>query len=743
MSQIWKFLQELRQRRVFRVAGIYAVAGWTSIQVADDALIPIGMPVWMITVLVWLIIAGFPIALILGWRYQLTRDGVIRSHGTNTADTNLKLNTIDYVVFVALATIVCVIALGLIRQVAEPPSTKYATEFPAGSIAVLPFEDLSAERDQRHLAEGMADTLIHRLGQYPHLRVIARTSSFAFQERNIDLRQIAQSLNSSTILEGSLLKAGDLFRVTVRLIDGRSGQQILSEEFSRNADEFFLLMDEVAALVARLPQLKPPAQLVRFDSTSAISFESYELYVLGRHQWHKRTADSLHTAIRYFQQAISQDPTYALAWTGLADSYSLLVQHMNLPLDNVYDEAKKAIDEALALNPNLAEAHASQGLLAYLARDFPAADSSLERAIELNSNYAMSYVWLGRSLFFRERFAEAMVQYKKAVELDPQAPITKLNVALTNVSLGNIDEAKNIYLDIIALDPAFPNAYWGLGFAHWVQGDADWSVARLLHGIDIGLESLDSLLILSSAYIDLGRFDEANKFLDQAVMLADGETFNSSETRLYLYQVSGRVDEYAALALKYLRLDTSNPFAIERVAFARTLQGRFDEALEHYERANALAVSTNWQTHPWSHFWGRMPLVDWAHAALETGNDKAAEQKMERMMRLWKSNEVNGVFNVPVYRYMEACILSLRGEHKEALLALRDAYDHGWRRYRWARLDPKLKLLHDDVEFISLMKEIEKSVVAQNQNLDRLTKKEVIAILMTGDFLMSKSLAIW
>lgn len=671
------------------------------------------------TVLVWLVILGFPIALFVGWRYELTPDGIVRTTPTAAAAADTRLHLIDYGLFAALVTIVAVITMGLVSVVPESETPAFETGFEPGSIAILPFADLSPDRDQQHLAEGIADTLINRLGRYPHLQVIARTSSFAFKDKGVDVREIARRLNCGAILEGSLTKIDDGYRVTATLVDGRTGRQLMSEEFNRSGNELLLLQDEIARTVAQFPILNPPAQLTQFASDAPGNFESFELYVLGRMHWHKRTAESLRTAVRYFQQAIQQDPEYALAWSGLADSYSLLVQYANVPLETVIDDARRAIHEAKTLNPDLAEAHASEGLLALFAEDYAAASNALERAIALNPNYSMAYVWAGRTLFLQERYAEALAVFTDAIRLDPQTPITILNVALTYALLGHADKARPYYEKVLDIDPTFQNAYWGLGAIHWHYGDADWGAYSILQGIDYGLEQWDALLALAGAFVDLGRFDAAAERLDHAESVA-GSGFWTAQARLYLLQTLGDFDDYHDLALRNLREEGADPYVIERLAFAKILLGRYEEALQYYSRADAIALDEKWITNHWALIWGRMPSVDWAFALLKTGNRVQAERLMDQAQKMWRSNRALGRFDVPIYYYMEACILALRDDRQGSLAALRKAFDNGWRRYRWAKLDPKLESLHDDPAFIALMEEIEAEVSRQEANLTRM-----------------------
>lgn len=724
MSQLWSMLQELRKRRVFRVAGIYAVAGFTLLQVADVALPPLGVPAWVLTVIVWLIIVGFPVTILLGWRYQLTPEGIVRSHRVAVDDDDLALHTVDYALIIALILVIAFIATGLVRNVSDLSPPRASTEYPAGSIAVLPFEDLSPDQDQQYLAEGIADTLIHRLGQYPTLRVTARTSSFAFQDRDVDVREIARSLNSGVILEGTLVKSGNRFRVTVRLVDGQSGQQVMSESFNRTVDDIFLLQDDIANAVTRLPRLFAEIEPTQSTAASAGNFRSYELYILGRHHWHRRTTESLRTAIDYFEQAVRQDPEYALAWTGLADSYSLLSQYGNVPLENIYESASTAIDRAFALDSDLVEAHASRGLLAFFANDYDAADTSLKRAIELNPNYAMAYVWLGRSLYVRSRYSEALTHFSKAVELDPQQPITVLNVGLTNLQLGKIRIAEETYHRILEIDPAFPNAYWGLGTAYWLQGRSDLAAINLLKGIERGLEQWDALLILSGAYADLGRIDDAREVLDQAVLLAGGRNYWTTQTSLYLSQVSGRFDEHEQLAVGYFEENDTNAAASRRAGFSMTLQGRFTDAIAYFSHADTLQDSQFNPFEYWSHVWGRMPPIDRAHAEIESGAVAAARQRLDDALRAWRHNQDNDIFDIPVFHYMEACIHALRGDRDQAMLVLGEAVDNGWRRSNWARLDPKLSALHDDPEFMDLMTSVDIEVAAQNTLLDQFLSQQ-------------------
>jgi tetratricopeptide (TPR) repeat protein len=259
--------------------------------------------------------------------------------------------------------------------------------------------------------------------------VAARTSSFAFKGRHEDVREIGRRLSVATVLEGGVRKQADTVRIDVQLVSAADGYQIWSETFERRLDDIFRLQSEVAsAVIAAIgPRRRGDERAPSPPATQSV--DAYNLYLLGRHHFHKRTEASLERAVDCFEQAIERDFGYALAYSGLADAYTLLSAgyYGNMPASRAVTHALPAARRALELAPDLAEAHASLGLIYHNQDDLVAAEAALERALTLNPGYTMAHVWHGLVLTTQGRYREAAARNREALRLDPLSPIANTN----------------------------------------------------------------------------------------------------------------------------------------------------------------------------------------------------------------------------------------------------------------------------------------------------------------------------
>ena len=319
----------------------------------------------------------------------------------------------------ALAEVEPQLAQGATPPVATPPGPR----IPA--IAVLPFVNMSADPDNEFFSDGMTEELINALSRVPGLRVVSRTSAFTFKGRQVDVREVGQRLNVGTVLEGSVRRWADRLRVTAQLIDAADGYHLWSDSYERKLADVFVLQEELAQSIVRSLPLAPsrstPEVLVR-PSTSAT--EAYTLYLRGRFFALKRTVEGLVTGIGLFEQAIQQDPGYALAHAGLAECWVLrgFEEFGDLAPLEAMPRAKVAAQRALELDPKLAEGYTWSGVLSFLFDWDPvAAESFFRRAIELRPDYSLAHAWYAVFLMARGRHDEAIARSGHAAELDPLA----------------------------------------------------------------------------------------------------------------------------------------------------------------------------------------------------------------------------------------------------------------------------------------------------------------------------------
>ncbi len=322
-----------------------------------------------------------------------------------------------------LAVVGAVIALILLVsgiRLFWPRSTVAVTTTSLQSVAVLPFADLSASRDQEYFSDGIAEELSTRLARISGLKVAARTSAFAFKGTDADAKAIGRALNVDALLEGSVRQAEGRVRIAVRLVDARAGYQLWADTWDRSGHDVLAVQDEIATGVLRALRVGAITQATVIAPPRAVDLAAYDLYLQGRYFWHQRTRDGLTRAVAAFDRAVAIAPDYAEAHSGIADAYAVLGFYDHLPPRDAFPRARTAAERALQIDGHLAEAYASLGYVAlYYDWDWTAAERALNRAVELNPSYSIGHQWRANYLVARGRFDEAVTAMRRAQEVDP------------------------------------------------------------------------------------------------------------------------------------------------------------------------------------------------------------------------------------------------------------------------------------------------------------------------------------
>lgn len=383
---IGAYFAELKRRKVVRVAIAYVVGAWLLMQVADATFEPLNLPQWSTTLVLWLLALGFPIALILAWALEVTPEGIRRTKKQRKpAGKDKKTGGIK----------------------SEP------------SIAVLPFVDMSPEKDQDHFCEGMAEEIINSIARIQGVQVASRTASFQFKDTSMDIDAIGNRLNVNTVLEGSVRKAGEHLRVTAQLINVEDGYHIWSEGFDRELKDVFGIQKEIAENVAKAFQLSlNPNEEKAIEQQPTQNIEAYEYYLRGRRHFYQFSDKGWKQAREDFSRAIDLDPDYALAYAGLADCFSFIYMYADSAV-SIRLQAETNSRLALQLAPELAQVHASRGLaLSYSSRQNEA-EKAFERAIELDPKLFDAYYFHGRHAFTKGKLEKAAQLFEKATEVRP------------------------------------------------------------------------------------------------------------------------------------------------------------------------------------------------------------------------------------------------------------------------------------------------------------------------------------
>jgi serine/threonine-protein kinase len=358
-----------------------------------------------------------------------------------------------------------------IHDIAVTPSLPPQKHTP--SIAVLPFVDMSPEKDQDYFAEGIAEELIHALSRIQGLHVVSRTSAFAFKGKQQDIREIGQKLNVKTILEGSIRKAGSQLRITAQLINIEDGYHLWSERFDRNAADVFAIQDEISlAIVESLKVTLRVGEKTALKKRATNDPEAHNLYLKGLYFTARPDVESYNKALNFFQKALDRDPNFALAHAGMAQIFgSLGVMNLASPAE-VLPKAKSALEMALSLDEDLAEAHAQVAVIAFwFDWDWEATEKSLDRVLKLNPGDAFSlgtYSWFSLS---QRRFREAIRAAKKALSLDPLMPLYYAWSVGIHAATGRYEEAIEEFAKAIEIDPKLGLAYFHAGLAYTQKGE--------------------------------------------------------------------------------------------------------------------------------------------------------------------------------------------------------------------------------------------------------------------------------
>ena len=511
MSDKPSFLAELRRRNVYKVAVAYAVVGWLLIQVGTQVFPFFEIPNWGVRLIVLLIVAGFPIALILAWAFELTPEGIKRTEDADlVASGASRKRKWIYVVIIAGALSVGLFFLG------RYTATNVA-DLPAKSIAVLPFENLSRDPDNAYFTEGIQDGILARLAKIADLKVISRTSTQRYKSSPDDLPQIAKRLGVSNILEGSVQKTADRVRVTVQLIHAATDAHLWGETYDRTLTDVFAAESDIAKAIAATLQAKlSGSEQHALTARPTENTEAHQLYLRGRYFWNKRTGADLKKSIDYFNQAIGKDPNYALAYAGLADAYVLLPAYAEASPKDSLPQAKAAAAKALELDSTLGEAHATlaNALVAY---DLNLAEANREfrGAIELNPNYATAHQWYAESgLVPLGQFEKAVAEVKRALELDPLSLVINADVGTILTNARRYDQAIEQLRKTVEMDPGFYYAHWTLGNALELKGLTEEAIAEYKEAIALNDDPLPRAL-LGHLYAKIGRKNEALANLKQ------------------------------------------------------------------------------------------------------------------------------------------------------------------------------------------------------------------------------------
>ena len=495
--------EELRRRRVFRVVVAYGIASFAVLQIAEPAMHGLHLEEWVLTAVLVLLGLGFPVAVALAWAFDVGPGGIERTPPLPRPEAAAREVT--------------------------TPAAPAPRAVPA--VAVLPFADLSPEQDQAYFCDGIAEELLDALCCVSGMRVVPRSSSFQFKGRDVDSREIGRALGATTLLEGSVRKAGSRVRVAARLVDATEGLELWSQRFDRELTDVFAVQEEIARALVKAMEIRPSSteeeRLGKVGASRATrSAEAYEHYLRGRHHLMAHGDRQIGLARESFRRAVELDPSFAHAHAGLADADVMILQ-WNFDLEHpeqVRAEALGASGEAIRLRPDLAEAHLARANILTVMGQAEEGDREFRTAAELNPGWGDACYFHGRALAVAGRLDEAVAVYEEAARRNPDdfASLSLLvnvherrgDTAAARDAARRAEEAVQRRLRI---DPSDERALYMGAIGDLLYGDRARGIARAERVVASGRGDFATLYNLACFYVRLGDKDRALQLLDRAV----------------------------------------------------------------------------------------------------------------------------------------------------------------------------------------------------------------------------------
>lgn len=740
---------ELKRRNVFKVGIAYLVGSWLIIQVADILFESIGTPEWVLQTMFVVLGTGFFVALFFAWAFELTPEGIKRENEVDrshsiTTNTGRKL---DFTIIGLLVVIAgyfiwesrfsdmesdsvsmqsqqLVVGSGEENRAPVPAEAVISRQ----SIAVLPFDNRSRLEEDEFFVEGMHDDLLTNLARIGSLKVISRTSVNQYKGTEKTIPVIAKELGVATVMEGAVQRAGNTVRINVQLIDAKTDEHLWAEIFDREltTDNLFAIQSEISQAIAdALEATLSPAEQEQINRKPTENLAAYNAYLLGRQLLPKRTSVAMEQAMEEFKRAVELDPEFALAWVGIAESAMLRRTYGSYPLDQTISNMENAINHALDIDPLLGEAYASQGQLHGMKDQLQEAERAYQLSIKLSPNYASAYHWLSLLLANQpERLRESLEWIKKAGELDPLSPVIRQSIAWVYEHLGEFELAEQLYLEVIELNPNFPNAVN--------------SLAELYGG-------------------SMGRLDEALKWDIKSRSMDSGSMWFLANEQRHLSQVGATSLEEEAFG-RMEDLDPDHTFVTITGAFNNLKKGKFDAAREYVNFLNTTTQA------PWVQWMGGVVIaatedydnarelmlrstpgftdrIEWARLIGEWQNDACAMAWV--FMRTGDESMGHDLATetltyleqaLPKYllhadRFNSAGCYAALGDLEGALKSLEVQVNHNHiSNWSFVHFWPPLKIVHDDPRFIAMDQQVKEELQRQRVIVEAMYAEQAVGL---------------
>jgi TolB-like protein/Flp pilus assembly protein TadD len=467
------FYTELRRRNVFKVAIVYSAVAWLLLQVSDTLGPALHLPEWFVSAVVFLLILGFPVAIVFAWAFDLTPEGLRKETNADPAaptagKSDKQLNHIVVAVLVlALGYFVFdkVVIDSEQDTAGTPTAVQVSPQQPAefespnadNSIAVLPFVNMSSDEEQEYFSDGLSEELLNLLARIPELKVAARTSSFSFKDKDLAIPEIASRLNVAHVLEGSVRTHGNQIRVTAQLIQADDGYHLWSETYDRQLDNVFQIQEEIAVAVTEALRITLLGDAPKIRKTDP---RTYQLFLEGQYLKRQFSRDALNRAVEAFKQAVEIDPAYAPAWAELADTYLWGGYRDELSREVTAALADQAIQTAISADPDYAFAYYVRGISSiFTHNNFEQGINDFQHALELDPDNAFIVAAIGKGAFLTGQYDLAIAQYQAALALEPVVPEFFWFLGRAYLSSGRLDDAEASFAKLSSLSSSYRGEY--------------------------------------------------------------------------------------------------------------------------------------------------------------------------------------------------------------------------------------------------------------------------------------------
>jgi TolB-like protein len=716
------FFNELKRRNVIKVAAAYIIVAWLLLQVSDTLVPALHLPEWFHSGVAFLLIMGFPVAMIFAWAFELTPDGLKKEKDIDRAQsithhTGQKLNY----------TIIALLAIALVYFVWEsrfqggnddPASTATKTSVnetmpdvsaetsttpqpDSKSIAVIPFQNRSAnEENAAFFSDGVHDELLTNLSKISALKVISRTSVLGYRDTTKNLRQVGEELGVANILEGGVQRAGDTVRINVQLINAATDEHLWAETYDRqlSAENIFAIQSEIArAIASALEATLSPREQELLATAPTDNLEAYDNLLLARQLFERGNWQSYRDAQSYLQKVIELDPEFVQAHVLLARTYSQLFNTGATRLDETREPWSNAIQTALALDQNNASAHAAHAIF-LLHNGLDGVNDSFEQARQLEPGNADIMAMYGGYLNRAAYPDRALIMFQMARELSPVSVSVLFGLARSYHGLEDWDKALELYARIREIDPSSVAGIGPTGGVYFQMGKMDQSHFWIFKAMVADPDDPELVNWIVRAYIDMGDLDSARRWLAWIERTFDTVPMTlSSMAMLAVHE--GQLD----VAVRHARHALENQMPNRWGSSPIMVRTMLLQATAHNQADQALAIIR--QSHP--KLFEATPVVernnvlqavDTAHLLQLKNQDAEARKLLQAVISAYETP----------YKITDAWLksgkaqaLALLGERQAALAELRLRTDKSWRVFwRWeTEMNPNFKSLHDDPEF--------------------------------------------